>query len=111
MSEVWVASFLLSHGQKIDEPIFLVDAQDLRNITLTPCDRTLQVADLEIVEVKLAPVLTLREPNNLTGARKKSPIRAVLPALEIGGNFFLKDVSDVTVHCVSQTKSRAFVVA
>ena len=110
MNEVWVASFLLSNREKIGEPILLVHPQDLRNITLTARDRSLQFSGLEIIEVKVAPVITLREPDHLTGAWKNSPIRAVLPALEKGRHFFLDDVPDVPIPDVTHTKSRAFVV-
>ena len=111
MSEVWVALFLLSNPDKIDEPIGLVHPQGLRNVTLTARDRTLQAPGLKIVEVKLAPVIALREPNDLIRAWKKSPVRAVLPALEIGRDSFLDDVSDASLDSISYTKSSAFVVA
>ena len=111
MSEVWIASFLFSDREKIDNPICLVHPQGLRNVTLPSGDRILEVSGLEIIEVEIAPIVTLREPNDRVGTWKESPIRTVCSSFEIGRDLFVDDISDGAFDGVSHSKSCALVIA
>src|SRR5262249_4570141 len=96
MNKVRISPFLPADAEKIDGAVFLVYAQRLRDITLPRGDWIFQLACFEIVEVKVAPIVALGEPNHFFGRGKESPIWPIVATFEVGIRLLLDNITDFT---------------
>ena len=59
MNEVRIASFLLTDAAEVQQPVLLIDPEQLRDVPFTRRDLILEPARLQIVEIQLSPVIAL----------------------------------------------------
>src|ERR1019366_2247937 len=80
VNEIRVAPLLAAHAKKVDLAILLVHAQHLGDVPLALGDLVLELAGLGIIEVEMAPVVALAEPEDLAGLRQIMPVDAAVAA-------------------------------
>src|SRR4029450_10730941 len=72
----------------------------LRDVALAARDRALLAARLEVVEIEMAPVVTLREPEHLVRSGQEPPVDAAVARLEERFGLLLHDVAASAGRCV-----------
>ena len=82
MAEVRVAPLLAADRDEIELPVLLVDAQQLGDVAVAAGDRVLLAAGLQVVQVEMAPVVALGEPDHLVRRRQVSPVDGAVARLE-----------------------------
>ena len=88
MREVRVATLLAADRLDEQQPALLVDAQQLRDVAFAAGDLALQLAGLEVVEIELAPVVALGEPDHFVRRRQVAPVdRARCPTRRTSRRF------------------------
>src|SRR3984885_13033557 len=65
MFEERFAIGLFAHSHEVNNPVLLVNEQNLSHIPFAVRDLILELAGGEVVEIKIAPVIALAEPENL----------------------------------------------
>ena len=81
MLVVGIAVWLLAHADKADGARFLVDVEHLGYIAGTMRDLIFELAGGQVVEVEIAPVVALAEPENLIRVGQRMPIHFSVAAL------------------------------
>ena len=66
---------------------------------------------MKIVEIELAPVVALREPDHLIRCRQNPPVEPVAARLKEGVYSFLENVANFARRGIRDTELRAFVIA
>ena len=69
VEEVRIAAFLFADAEEIDHAVLFVDAQQLRDVAFAGRDRVLQLAGVEVVQIKMPPVVALRKPDHFVRCR------------------------------------------
>ena len=94
MLEVGVAAWLLADAEEVDGAGLLVDAEDLRDVAVAVGDLVLELAGGEVVEVEIAPVVALAEPEDFIGGGQIVPVDLAVAALEELGRGLGHDFAD-----------------
>src|SRR5271170_6088127 len=79
--KIWIAALFLADPDEVNRAGRLVDAQHLRDIAVTMGNLVLELAGREVVEIEIAPVIALAEPENLVRLWQIMPIDHVVAAL------------------------------
>ena len=110
--EVRVATSLLTHCQEVDLPTLLVDVKHLSHVAVAVRDLVLQRARSQVVEIHLAPVVTLREPQDFVRPGEIAPVlRLVVAALEVGHDLFGHHLANVSARGVGDAQPLLLVIA
>src|ERR1051325_8429232 len=88
VTEIWVATFFLADAEEVDGAVLFIDLQHLRYVAVTAGALVLQLARGKIVEVKLAPVVALTEPDGLVGAEEPVVVDLAVARFVLGGDLF-----------------------
>src|SRR4029077_4684440 len=91
--EIGIAAFFLPDGGEVQQPVLLVDVEHLCDVALAARDRALLAARLEVVEIKMAPVVGLPEPAPLVRSGQEPPVDAAVARLEERFGFLFQDVA------------------
>ena len=109
--EVGIAAGLLAYAEEVESAGFLVDAKDLRDIAVSVGDLAFELAGGEVVEIEIAPVVALAEPEDLIGFGQIVPVDfAVAAFVELGGGF-AHDFADFAGGGVGYAEPLLLVVA
>ena len=81
MLKVGIAILLPSHADEVDGTRFVVYIEDLGDVAGTTGDLVLQLAGAEVVEIEIAPVVTLAEPEDFVRFGKILPVDFAVAAL------------------------------
>src|SRR5688572_32009352 len=92
MPEVRVASALAANTLEVEHPIRFIDSKQPGDVTLAARDLVLQLAALQIVEIEVAPVVFLREPDRLITLGQVAPVDVIVAGFEEGLALFLEDL-------------------
>ena len=111
VNEIRVAPLLAAHAEEVELAILLVHAQQLGDVPLALGDLVLQLAGLGIVEVEMAPVVALAEPDELLGLRQVTPVDAPVAAFEEGRDLLFEDVAHRAGGGVGDPQHFLFVIA
>ena len=111
MREVRVVALLAADRQEEEQPALLVDAQQLRDVAFAAGDLALQLAGLQVVEIELAPVVALGEPDDFVRCGQVAPVDAPVARLEEGRDGFLEHVADAAGRRIRHAQRRLLVVS
>ena len=111
VNEVRVAPLLAADAEEVELAILLVHAQQLGDVPLAFGDLVLELAGLRIVEVEMAPVVALAEPDELLRLRQEAPVDAPVAAFEEGGDLLFEYVAHGAGGGVGDPQDFLFVIA
>src|SRR5215471_5253819 len=110
MDEVRVAAFFPARTEEINQAVFFVDTQDSCDVTFAGRNRILELS-VEIVKVKLAPIVPLGKPDHLIRVGQVAPVDGTVTGLVVGWNLFLQNVVDVTGRGIRYAQILLFTIA
>src|SRR3984885_5974213 len=111
VAEIWVVIFLLADSDEIYYAVLLVDIEYLGGVARAVCDLVFSLARCQVVEVAVAPVVALAEPEDLIRAWQVMPVDLVDAALEKLGYGFGHHVTHVAGRGVGHAKPLLLVIA
>ena len=111
VDEIRIASLLAAHAEKIELPLLLVDAQQLRDVPLAGRDLMFQGTGLQVVQVQLSPVVALREPDHFVRCRQIAPVHASVSRLVERVDLLRQHGPHVTGCGVGDAQGRLLVIA
>src|SRR5450759_4650842 len=76
VNEIRVAPLFAADAEEVELAILLVDTQQLGDVPLAAGDLVLELGGLRIVQVEMAPVVALAEPEELLGPVSYTHLRA-----------------------------------
>jgi hypothetical protein len=82
MLEVGIAARLFADAEEVDGAGLLVDVEDLGDVAFAVRDLVLELAGGEVVEIEIAPVVALAEPEDLVRGGQVVPVDLAVAALE-----------------------------
>src|SRR4029453_3039580 len=106
MNEVRITPLFLPDAAEVQEPVLLIDPDQLRNVPLTRRNLILQPPRLQIVEIALPPVVTFSKPDHLVRGWKKRPVVRIISRLVIRRNLPFDDVADLARFRVGDAQAR-----
>ena len=111
LTEVRITPALLSASDKPDRSACLVDATELRDVPFAAGDLALELAGGEIVQIELAPVVALREPDHFVRCRQNAPVDGAVAGFVLGRDIFAKDVTHGSSPGIGDAKHLVLVIA
>src|ERR1019366_1803507 len=81
------------------------------DVPLAPGDLVLELAGLGIVEVEMAPVVALAEPDDFPGLRQVAPVDTAVATFEEGGDRFFEDAAHRAGGGVGDAQHFLFMIA
>ena len=111
VAEVRIATRRLAHALKPQRPRLFIHPDELRHVARTTRDLALQLARCEIVQVELAPIVSLREPDHFVGRGQHTPVGRTNPRLVLRQHDLLEHVAHRAGMRVGHAEVRLLVIA
>ena len=111
LAEVRIAAWRLAHAAVPQGAALFIETQDVRDVARPFRDLALQRAGREIVEIEVAPVVALGEPEHLVRRGQHAPVGHAVAGLVLRGHRLTHDVAHGTSHRVGDAERRLLVIA
>src|SRR6266550_8001272 len=111
MAKIWITSALLAVADEIERAILFVDTPQLGDVPFPAGDLRLQPTGGEVVQIKLTPVVALREPDHLVRRGQSAPIGHSVARLVLGGYVFAEYVANCSGRSIGDAQHLVLVIA
>src|SRR5437868_9504271 len=111
MAKIRITPGLLAVADEIERPILFVDPPQLGYVPFPRCYLRLQLTRGEVVQIKLTPVVALREPDHLVRRGQSTPIGHSVARLVLGGYVFAEYVANRSGRSIGDAQHLVLVIA